>query len=159
MDRHFLKFWGEFLLQAADGQRRMEDFTRWVQSGFDPSGALADLFRKSYGLPPASSSSDDLWRQALDDFYTALKTYAPLWGWVPWERYDRLKRKVTDLEHRIADQDRLIEQLEALLAGKDMGHAATAVRFQNLIDDQQKAFDKLLRAMTAASETPDDPKA
>ena len=155
MDPHFLKFWGEFLMQAAKGQRRLEEMAGWMQSGFSPTGALADRCRQSYGLPPAAPANQDLWRKAQEDFYTALRTYAPLWGWVPRDRYDRLKKKMARMESRMADQERTIEQLEALLADSGKGQAAVAARFQALIDDQQQAFHRLMEAMTASSQAAD----
>lgn len=148
MDRHFLKFWGQLLLEAAEGQRRLEDLSRWIQSGFAASGGPADLFRQSYGLPPGASTAGDLWQKALEDFQAALDTMAPLWGWVPRERYERLKRKAADLASRVAEQEQVIAQLEGLLTDRGSDQAVLAARFQNLIDDQQQAFEKLMRAMT-----------
>jgi hypothetical protein len=155
MDPHFLKFWGEFLIQAAEGQRQLEDMTGWMKSGLVSSGTLADLFRQCYGLPPATHDNRDLWRKAHADFYAALKTYAPLWGWVPRDRYERLKKKMARMETRIEDQQRSIERLEALLADSGKGQAAIAARFQTLIDDQQQAFHRMMQAMTASLEAPD----
>ena len=159
MDRHFFKFWGQLLLEAAEGQRRLEDFSRWIQSGFSASGAPADLFRRSYGLPPGASADGDLWQKAFQDFQTALDTVAPLWGWVPRERYDRLKRKADEQAARIAAQERVIAQLEGLLEEKGFGPAGLAAGFQTLIDDQQQAFEKLIQAMGAASTAPDEDSA
>ena len=157
MDHHFFKFWGELLLQTADGQRQLEELSRWIQSGFSPSNELAALFRKSYGLPPlASENSGDEWQKATADFHKALKAYAPLMGWVPLDRYDRLKREKERLEAQIAEQTRLIQQLEAILDDKDMGHMSLLTRFQNLVTDQSKAFDDLMQALKASSETSED---
>jgi hypothetical protein len=157
VDHQFFKFWGELLLQTADGQRQLEALSRWIQSGFSPSNELAALFRKSYGLPPlASENSGDEWQKATADFHKALKAYAPLMGWVPLDRYDRLKREKERLEAQIAEQTRLIQQLEAILDDKDMGHMSLLTRFQNLVTDQSKAFDDLMQALKASSETSED---
>jgi hypothetical protein len=157
VDHHFFKFWGELLLQTADGQRQLEELSRWIQSGFSPSGELAALFRKSYGLPPlAPHNSGDEWQKATTDFHKSLKAYAPLMGWVPLDRYDRLKREKERLEAQIAEQTRLIQQLEAILDDKDMGHMSLLTRFQNLVTDQSKAFDDLMQALKASSETSED---
>ncbi len=157
MDHQFFKFWGEFLLQAADGQRQLEELTRWIDSGFSPAGELAALFRKCYGLPPLSPPDrTNAWQKATADFHKAFKAYAPLWGWVPLERYDQLKREKERLEAQIADQTRLIQQLEAILADKDLGHMSLITRFQNLVTDQSQAFDDLMQALQASSEVVDD---
>ncbi|MDJ0811910.1 MAG: hypothetical protein QNJ01_17530 [Desulfobacterales bacterium] len=157
MDHHFFKFWGELLLQTADGQRQLKELSRWIQSGFSPSGELAALFRKCYGLPPlAPHNTGDDWQKATADFHKALKAYAPLMGWVPLERYDRLRREKERLEAEIAEQTRLIQQLEAILDDKDMGHMSLVTRFQNLVTDQSKAFDDLMQALKASSEISED---
>lgn len=156
MDGPFLKFWGEFLVQAAEGQRKVEEITQWVQSGFPSSGNLATLFRHCYGLAPGSSpGTDDRWQKATSDFQNALEAYAPLWGWVPLESYDQLKRENQRLETKIAQQERLIKQLEELLEDEDMGHMAMATRFHNLITDQRQAFDELMQALAPPADAPD----
>jgi len=148
VDYKFLQFWADFLQQAADGQRRMEAMARWIQSGCSPGDELADLFRACYGLSPANASGGSQWQKATKDFLATVNTYAPLWGWVPMTRYDRLKRKTKRLESKIAEQERTLKQLEALLEEKGLGHTALMTRFQNLISDQTRAFDQMIEKMT-----------
>jgi hypothetical protein len=156
MDSSFLKFWGEFLLQAAAGQRSYEDVTRWVQSGFSPHVDLAALFRKCYGLaPPAASSPDDGWQAATSAFSDTLKAYGRLWGWVSQDEYDRLAAENKRLQARVDEQDRLIKRLEALLEDGDMGHLTIMARFQDLIVDQRKAFEELVQTLADPSNAPD----
>jgi hypothetical protein len=156
MDGPFLKFWGEFMLQAAEGQRKLEDLFNWMQSGYSPSVDLAALFSKCYGLTPGPGSADlDRWQKATADFSETLKTCAPLWGWVPLDRYDKLKEENERLKAKIEKQERLIKRLEALLADGGMEHMSMIARFQDLITDQNQAFDKLMQALTPAEEASD----
>ncbi len=157
MNSQFLKFWGEFLLQAAEGNRHLEDMTRWMQSGSPPLGEVATLFRKCYGLPDTTSTeSTALWRKTTDDFRNILEAYAPLWGWIPLERYDQLKRRTKRLKVTVAEQARLIRQLEALLEDRNMGHMSMVTRFQNVIDDQSQAFEKLMQSLVPPTGTSDE---
>lgn len=157
MDSQFLKFWGELLLQAAEGKRWLEEIARWMPSGKPPQGELADLFRQCYGLPQTTTGVNEAqWRQATANFRTALEAYAPLWGWVPMDRYNQLKRKTERLETTLAEQARLIKQFEALLEDRDMGHMTMITRFQNVIDDQSQAFEKLMASLAPSSEAPDN---
>ncbi len=157
MDRQFLKFWGEFLLKAAESSRHLEDMTRWMQSGNPPLGEMAALFRKCYGLPDTTSTeSTVLWRKTTADFRNILEAYAPLWGWVPLERYDQLKRRTKRLKATVAEQTRLIQQLEALLEDRNMGHMSMVTRFQNVIDDQSRAFEKLMQSLVPPSDATDE---
>jgi uncharacterized coiled-coil protein SlyX len=144
----FLKFWAEFFRQAAAGQGQVTAMAEWIQAGCPPQGVLADLLRSCYGLPVTQPMGGDLWQKAVTEFLTALNAYAPLWGWVPLERYDRLKRKTQRLERKIAAQERTIQQLDALLNEKGLGHAALMTHFQDLINDQTQAFDQLMQTIT-----------
>ena len=157
MSGSFLKFWGEFLLQAAEGQRQIEEINRWMQSGFPSSGELADLFRRCYGLSTGSpSGKGDHWQEATADFREALEAYAPLWGWVPLDRYDELRTENEQLKTQLSEQARLIKRLEALMDDEDMGHRTMVARFQNLIEDQSKAFDKLMQKIVPPPKEPDE---
>lgn len=141
----FIKFWSEFFRQAATGQQQLTAMGDWIQSGCPPKDALADLFRRCYGLPSGKTMGEDLWKQATAEFVSALNAYAPLWGWVPLTRYDRLKRKNERLERKVSELERTIRQLDTLLAEKGLGHAALMTRFQELINDQTEAFDQLMQ--------------
>lgn len=157
MDGPFLKFWGEFLLQAAEGQRKIEDLSHWMRSGYPPSVDLAALFGKCYGITPKSTSADsDHWQKATADFREALKAYAPLWGWVPLERYDKLKAENQRLKAMLAERERLIKRLETLLADGGMEHMTMVARFQDLITDQNQSFDKLMQALAPPPDTPEE---
>lgn len=145
MDDAFHKFWSEFFQQVAAGQQPLTAMGSWIQSGCPPKNALADLFSQCYGLPPAKTMGAELWQKATAEFMSALKAYAPLWGWVPLSRYDRLKRENARLEHKVSELERTIKQLDTLLAEKGMGPAALMTRFQDLINDQTVAFDQLMQ--------------
>jgi uncharacterized coiled-coil protein SlyX len=146
----FYKFWSEFFRQVAAGQQQLTAMGDWIHSGCPPKDALADLFRRCYGLPPVKNMGEELWQKTTAEFITAINAYAPLWGWVPLARYDRLKRKKELLERKISEQERIIKQLDALLAEKGMGNAALMTRFQELINNQTAAFDQLMQTFTKA---------
>jgi len=157
VDSRFLKFWGKCLLQVAEGSRPLEELNRWMQSGLAPSGDLASLWRQCYGLPDGTANKHDaLWRKTTADFRAMLEAYAPLWGWIPADRYDQLKRKTERLETTVAEQARLIKQLEALLENRNMGNMSMVTRFQNVIEDQNQAFEKLMQSLVPSAENPDE---
>ena len=144
----FYRFWAEFFRQTANGQQQVAVMADWLQSGCPPNSGLADLLRTCYGLPATPATPEDLWQKTVTEFLTALNTYAPLWGWVPLARYDKLKRQNESLERRVKAQERSIQQLDKLLNEKGMGHAALMTGFQDLINDQTQAFDELMQTLT-----------
>jgi hypothetical protein len=144
----FIKFWSEFFRQTAAGQQPLTAMRDWIQCGCSPKDALADLFRRCYGLPSGKGMGEELWKKSTAEFMSAMNAYAPLWGWVPLSRYDRLKRKHERLERKVSELEGTIKQLDTLLADKGFGHAALMTRFQDLINDQTAAFDQLMQTFT-----------
>jgi len=59
MDRQFLEFWGNFLLNAANGQKQLEDMTHWMKKGFSGFDELTDMFQRFYGLDGLPPDSPD----------------------------------------------------------------------------------------------------
>ena len=50
MDRKFLEFWGNALLNAAKGQEQVENLNRMARDGFKTFEQQLSLFQKLYGL-------------------------------------------------------------------------------------------------------------
>ena len=50
MDKQFLEFWGNFMLNAAKSQKQLEDMAEWMKGGFTGFQDLTSMFEKVYGL-------------------------------------------------------------------------------------------------------------
>ncbi len=90
MDRQFLEFWGNFLLNAAKGQQPLEDMGKWMGGRFTGFDALSNLFQKVYGLEKVEEESPDylkMWTGAREDFTKSFKDYLALLGVVPREEH------------------------------------------------------------------------
>ena len=57
MDKHFLEFWGNFLISVAQGQQQLEDMDRWLKGGFANVQGLTDIFQEAYGLDQVNKST------------------------------------------------------------------------------------------------------
>ena len=86
MDRHFLEFWGNFLLQVANGQKQLEDLAKWSKQGFN-FGDFTTLFRQAYGLEQPKQDSPGyqaIWKKAEEDFRTSFQDYLkPVGSYAP----------------------------------------------------------------------------
>ena len=77
MDRHFLEFWGNFLLQVANGQKQLEDLAKWSKQGVN-FGDFTTLFRQAYGLEqlnagqPRISSNLEKGRRGFSQLFSGL---------------------------------------------------------------------------------------
>ncbi len=148
MDRHFLEFWGNFLLQVAKGQKQMEDLAKWSKRGFVNFGDFTTLFRQAYGLEePEQERSDyqQIWKKAEKDFRESFQDYLSLLGVIPREEYVELARKYEKLEEKVAEQEETIKQLRQLLSDKGLDSAVIALEFQKLMQKQGEQFQELMK--------------
>ncbi len=148
MDRHFLEFWGNFLLQVAKGQKQLEDFAKWSKRGVVNFGDFTTLFRQAYGLEQSQPDSPDyqqIWKKAEEDFRASFQDYLSLMGMIPREEYVELARKYAKLEEKLAEQEETIKHLRQLLSDKGLDSAVIALEFQKLMQKQGDQFQELLK--------------
>lgn len=150
MDRHFLEFWGKFLLNAAKSQKQLEDLTKWLQRGCCNWQDFTALIQQTYGLEDVDQNRPDylkLWEQAEENFRESCREYLNLLGGVPREEYQALAAKYEKLEKLAAGQEETIKQLKKLLEEKGMGLAVANLEFQELIRKQGEQFQELLKGL------------
>jgi hypothetical protein len=150
MNRHFLDFWGKALLEAARGQKQMEDLAHWFQRGFLGFQDYTEIFKAAYGLEVTAEDSPDfftLWKKAEADFRESFKEYLNLLGVVPREDYDNLARENDRLKERVAEHEETIRNLRLLAEEKGLGLEATTLEFQKLIKKQGDQFQKFIQGL------------
>lgn len=148
MDRHFLELWGNFLINAAKGQKQIEDLTQWIKQGFGGFEELNAIFRKSYGLSSVNEESPDAtkaWKKATDDFQESLKDFLDLMGVVSKDEHLKLVGKYEDLKKKAADQEETIKHLRMLLDEKGVARGEVPKGFQDLIKKQTDQFQDLMK--------------
>jgi hypothetical protein len=141
MDRHFLEFWGNFLLQAAKGQKQLEDLTKWSKQACINCGDFAALFRQVYGLEQPEQDSPDyqkIWKKAEEDFRKSFQDYLSLLSVVPREEYE-------ELEEKLAEREKTIQQLRQLLSDKGLDLSVVTLEFQQLMEKQGEQFQELMQ--------------
>jgi hypothetical protein len=150
MNRHFLEFWGKALLQAAQSQKRLEDLTKWCQSGIFSFQDYSQLFKTSYGLDQVKEDSPDyfsIWNKAQENFKESFKEYLHIFGVVPREEYAALARQYEELQAKVAEQEETIKLQRLLLEEKGLGLEATSLEFQKLIEKQGEQFQKFIQGL------------
>ena len=148
MDSQFLKFWGNYLLAAATGQRQLEDLNQWISQGFSGFEELTAMFRKYYGLEapaPQGDDASDAWQRAAAEFSDSFNAYLKLMGVVSQSKYRELEQKYNDLEKKVAEQEETIKILRDLLAEEGTYQGETIKALQELVNNQADAFEKLMR--------------
>ena len=144
MDRHFLEFWGNFLLNAARGQEQVEEMAKWIQQGFSGFEHLKGVFRDYYGLNEESPEDLKAWKKAESDFRKSLKDYLSLFGVVPVDEHLALVKKYEELKDKVVAQEETIRNLRILLEEKGFDQARVISGFQELMVEQGEQFRKLV---------------
>lgn len=147
MDRHFLEFWGNFLINTAKGQQQFEELTQWMNQGFKGFDELAALFRRAYGLekPPESSPEYlQTWQKATEEFRESLNSFLSMMGVIPLSEHLALVEKFEALKQENAEQARTIAYLRSLLGERESGQDAVVENFKQLANRQSEQFQKLM---------------
>lgn len=155
LDSKFLKFWGQFLLDAAEGQDRFEQLSAWMEKGVTGMNEITDMIRRFYGLaakasPGCPTGDTAHTRTAITDFQASLDGFAKAWGWVSETTYLQLQGECTALRRQVAEQEEIISTLRALLDEKGMGHMEFFQRLQNVAQDQNRQFQEFMKSLRDA---------
>jgi uncharacterized coiled-coil protein SlyX len=153
MDRQFLEFLGNFFLNAARGQKQLEELTRWIGGGFSGFDEFAHMFRKFYGmngLTPASPDYARVWEKASENFWLSYREWLDLMSVIPKNEYQILEKKCAALEEKVAAQDESIRHLQGLLSEKGLPCADAVQGFLNMMEKQGHQFQELIDNMGSA---------
>ncbi len=151
MDRNFMEFWGNFLLNAAKGQKQLEDMTGWFRRGVKEFDGMSELFGKAYGLDRLKEENSDenskAWKQAEESFRKSWNDCMVLFGMVPRVEYLALVRKYEGLKEKAASQEETIGRLRMLLSegkGLQYDYEGANKQFEGVIQKQGEQIRKLM---------------
>lgn len=148
MDKQFLEFWGNFLINAAKEQKRIEDLSEWMQQGFKGFDELTAMFSKFYGLDQKEKDTPadmETWKKASENFLQSFNDVIGLMGMVPNDKHLSLIKKYEELKEKVAAQEEKINHLRLLLEEKETESQKELVQgFQDLIEKQSKQFQETM---------------
>lgn len=151
MDRQFLELWGSIFLNAAKGQKQLEDFVKWMSGDFSGLDEFSDMFSKFYGMDVLTKNSPeyfDVWRNATQDFYKSFKEFLSLMDLVPRKDYLDLVKENEDLRMQLEEQEEALNQLRGVLGTRiDQQDKGLGV-FEDLIKNQSTQFQELVSSFT-----------
>jgi hypothetical protein len=148
MDKNFLEFWGHLLLNAAKGQKQLEEMAKWMQQGFSGFEQLSAMFRKCYGLEAKSGDDASMRLKAEADFQKSFRDYLSLFGVVPREEHLALVKKYEELRQKVAAQEETIKHLRMLLEEKGFDQSKVISGIQELMLEQGDQFRKLMESFS-----------
>jgi hypothetical protein len=149
MDKNFLEFWGNFLLNAARGQEHLDDMNKCIHEGFKGFEQHTSLFRKYYGLDRESESSPnymEIWSKAAADFQNSYKEFLSLMGWVSKEEYLDLAEKYEALKEKSASHEETTRHLKMKSPARDIDQGEVVKGFEVLMEKQAEQFQELMKS-------------
>lgn len=152
MDRRFLEFWGNLMLNAAQGQKLLDDITAWMNQGFIGFETMTSFFEKTYGLDQMAKESPDYfktWKKAQEDFKKSFTDYLAFFGVVPIEEHRALVKKYEELREKAASQEETIKHLRMLLSQVKTDEVVNS--FGKLIGEQVERFQRLMASFEKES--------
>ncbi|MBN1834069.1 MAG: hypothetical protein JW896_18370 [Deltaproteobacteria bacterium] len=147
MDRQFLELWGTMLLNAAKGQKQLEDFSKLMRGDFSSFDDMAEMLGNIYGIGFFKKNAPDyldIWEKAMQDFNTAFKDFIAMMDLVPRSDYLELLRENEDLKKKAALQEENISDLQKILDKQLSDQEEGLKGFESLIQNQDDQFRKLM---------------
>ncbi|MBU1343436.1 MAG: hypothetical protein KKE44_11540 [Proteobacteria bacterium] len=168
MDKNFLEFWGNMMLNAAKGQKQMDEMAKWVAAGLSGMKEMNDLFFKPYGIKPVQTEkkdnyhdADSIQKKAFSSFLSSFEEYLSLFDVVPKKKHMEMVHRYETLKQRVKDQEETITHLQMMM--EDVGHKKNDVtqKLNTVISLQTTRFNKLLEefgSMTGVIAMPEKKK-
>jgi len=147
MDRQFLEFWGNFITNAAKGQKALEDMAAWMRQGCTGFEEMTALFRKTYGLDQVAKESPDyfeMWKKAQEDFRKSFTDFLTLFGVVPRDEHLALVKKYEEVKEKAEAQEETVKHLRVLLSQAKTKELTSEL--ENLVQKQTEQFQKLVES-------------
>ncbi|MDM8555377.1 hypothetical protein QUF75_11650 [Desulfococcaceae bacterium HSG7] len=161
MDSKFLEFWGHLMLNAAQGQKQIESFQKWLGKSADGLPAVTSagknteedenfmsVFAKVYGadkLSEGKSSYLQIMQNAAGTFQTSFEKYIRLLGAVPRDEHVTLQEKYEALDKKVSEMEKTIALLQAQLGVKPDEPEGLTQGIKDLVVKQGEQFQDLMQ--------------
>ena len=122
-----------------------------MRQGFQGLEDLTAIFKKTYGLeqlPPNTRAYQRAWKKATADCRKSFKETFEQLGWVTEEEYHALWEENQKLRHELKERNHTIQSLKLLLEEKGLDQTQNLDVFKNLIHQQGKEFQKLMKSLS-----------
>jgi len=156
MDRQFLEFLGNLLINTAKGQKQVEEMARWMGQPTAGGADMANLFQKIYGLEKQKEESQEFskaFEEATEKFRSSLNAWMDVMDYVPQNKYQALKKKYDTLKEKTVDQEEAIRVLETALQEKGMPQTDAIKGFTDLMKTQAGQFQELMESVGRSFKT------
>ncbi len=162
MDSKFLEFWGNLMLNAAQGQKQIESFQKWLGKSVNGIPALTfagkktkedkdfmSMFAKVYGADNVSEEAPSHWQimqNGASTFQNSFEKYIRLLGAVPRDEHVILQEKYEALDKKVSEMEKTIAQLHAQLGVKQTEPEELTQGIKELVVRQGEQFQEIMQS-------------
>jgi hypothetical protein len=150
MNKDFLEFWGNIFLNAAQGQKQIEEMANWMRQGMTGTENLTDMFSKFYGLdklPKDNPNYFELWDKATTEFQSSFNDFINMMGLVSREEHLALIKKYEQVKKEKEDLQETVRHLRMLYEEKDATQEMEG--FKELMVKQSEQFQELMEGFSS----------
>jgi hypothetical protein len=152
MNKDFLEFWGNLFLNAAHGQKQLEELSGWMQQGMTGAETLTGMFSKFYGLdqlPKDNPNYFELWDKATKDFQNSFTDFINMMGLVSHDEHVALIKKYEKLKKENEDLRETVRHLRLLYEEKGASQEMANQSFKELMVKQSEQFQELMEGFSS----------
>lgn len=150
MDQYSYRHWKNQFFNLNQGQKQMEDVTKWIMGGLHDFEALSESFCKLWDIDLWPTDPPDYikaWNTTTEDVQKLFKGYLDLVGLVSKDEYLALINKFNEMNETVNDQAREISEQENIVADQ-----------KKVITHQKKEIEKQKKMVAAKKEKIADQK-
>ncbi|HON38793.1 MAG: hypothetical protein ACOX3E_01915 [Desulfomonilia bacterium] len=152
MDTQALELWGNTFLNAARGQKLMEEYSRMMAEGFGSFQDIFGMFRKYWGLDfflqempryftAYLKAAEDIQRMFIGGVFSLMSN--PM-GYPSPAGYQALRKDYEELREKTLRQEEDIRRLRTILDEKLSAQSEGIAAFQNLMKSQAEQFQDMM---------------
>jgi hypothetical protein len=152
VNKDFLEFWGNLFINAAHGQKQLEELTSWMQQGMTGAEQMTAMFSKFYGLDKLSKDNPnyfELWDKASKDFHNSLTEFFNVMGLVSKDEHLALIKKYEQLKKENEDLRETVRHLRLLYEEKGASQEIANQSFKELMVKQSEQFQELMEGFSS----------
>jgi len=162
IDSKFLEYWGNLMLNAAQGQKQVEAFQKWlgksanglptltsVEKKSKEDEAFMSEFAKVYGtdsLPEGASSYWQMMQNTASGYQASFKKYIRMMGAVPRDEYAMLQEKYESLDKKVSEMEKTIALLQTQLGVKPSEPEGLTQGIKELVAKQGDQFQEIMQS-------------
>jgi uncharacterized coiled-coil protein SlyX len=147
MDKNFLEFWGNMMLNAAKGQEQMDQMSKWIQQGFTGMSGINDMFNRFYGIKPKKTEMETLLetqQEAFSNFNKSFEDFLAMFDLIPRKKYQEMVDKYESEKKRVESLKETIGHLETMSDNNRSFQEDALDKFNKIVNKQADQFKKLM---------------